>query len=206
MKTQPAHRAVFQRLGSQCGLVVAAGLGVALFGCAHDARPAETPAHSASKDPITKEQVAAAQAAWCDALVGIGAEHAAGKDARAMAERVLSTAYGYDQGTVLFKPTLTHGAQTFRMDKKGALAYFVGGDAAYPDDSGFALKGWATCTADIKGVVADGDMAVAMGNVHLVGNDGSKVMVDKTFGYKRDAGGNLVIILHHSSLPYSPSK
>jgi hypothetical protein len=31
-------------------------------------------------------------------------------------------------------------------------------------------------------------------------------MVDKTFGYKRDATGALRIVLHHSSLPYSPSK
>ena len=170
--------------------------------CAHSSGTGSRAAADAA--PITRDEVVAAQTAWCAALVGIGAEHAAGKDAKAMAQQVLSTAYGYDEGIVLFKPTLTHGAQTFRMDKQGALAYFVGGDPAYPDDSGFALKGWTTCTPEPKGVVADGNMAVAMGNVHLVGKDGSKVMVDKTFGYRRNAQGALVIVLHHSSLPYSP--
>lgn len=175
---------------------------VALSACAHSSGAASHSAADAA--PITREEVVAAQTAWCAALVGIGAEAAAGRDAAAMARQVLSTAYGYDEGIVLFKPTLTFGAQTFRMDKQGALAYFVGGDPAYPDDSGFALKGWTTCTADLKGVVADGRMAIAMGNVNLVGKDGSKVMVDKTFGYRRNAKGDLVIVLHHSSLPYSP--
>jgi hypothetical protein len=160
----------------------------------------------ASAPPIARAEVEAAQRAWCEALVGIAAKHAAGKDAKAMAQNVLSTAYNYDQGIVLFKPTLTHGAQTFRMDKQGALAYFVGGDATYPDDSGFALKGWTSCTPEIKGVVAEGNMAIAMGNVHIVGKDGSKVMVDKTFGYRRNDAGALVIVLHHSSLPYTPAK
>jgi len=175
---------------------------VALSACAHGPDPASRPA--AGAPPITRDAVVAAQTAWCAALVGIGAEHAAGRDAKVMAKQVLSTAYGYGQGMVLFKPTLTHGAQTFRMDEQGALAYFVGGDPAYPDDGGFALKGWSTCTPEPKGVVAEGDMAVAMGNVHLVGQDGSKGMVDKSFGYRRNAKGELVIVLHHSSLPYSP--
>lgn len=174
----------------------------ALSACAHGSGAASPSAADAA--PISRDAVVAAQTAWCAALVGIGAEHAAGRDAKAMAKEVLSTAYGYDAGIVLFKPTLTHGAQTFRMDKQGALAYFVGGDPAYPDDSGFALKGWSTCTPEPKGVVAEGDMAVAMGNVHLVGKDGSKVMVDKSFGYRRNTDGELVIVLHHSSLPYSP--
>jgi hypothetical protein len=45
----------------------------------------------------------------------------------------------YDNGTVLFKPTLTFGDQTFRLDKEGAAAYFIGGNPKYPNDTGFAL-------------------------------------------------------------------
>jgi hypothetical protein len=119
---------------------------------------------------------------------------------------VLSTAYAYDDGPVLFKPTLAHGAQTFRMTKDGALAYFVGGDPAYPDDHGFALKQWVRCEPAIAGVVVQDGMAIAMGNVHLENAKGEKVMVDKTFGYRRDATGQLRIVLHHSSLPYTPAK
>jgi hypothetical protein len=35
--------------------------------------------------------------------------------------------------------------------------------------------------------------------------DGNEVMVDKTFGYVRDAAGDLRIVLHHSSLPFTPA-
>jgi len=119
---------------------------------------------------------------------------------------VLSKAYDYDAGIVLFKPTLTFGAQTFRPTKQGALAYFVGGDPSFPDDSGFALKQWVKCESKIVGVVVHGDMALAMGNVHLEDAKGSKVTVDKTFGYLRQDDGSLRIVLHHSSLPYVPAK
>lgn len=163
-----------------------------------------TPAAPASPAAITRAQIEAAQVAWCDALVRIGQAAATGGDARAVASEVLSTAYGYDRGPTLFKPTLTFGERTFRMTKAGALAYFVGGDPAYPDDHGFALKTWVRCTPAIEGVVASGDMALAMGNVHLEDKKGTKVTVDKTFGYQRDDRGALRIVLHHSSLPHKP--
>merc|ERR1712187_437154 len=62
--------------------------------------------------------------------------------AKALAEAVIDSAYGYKYGPVLFKPTLAGGKQTFRPTKKGALSYFVGGDSAYPKDTGFGIKGW----------------------------------------------------------------
>lgn len=167
--------------------------------------PAAAQAKSKGK-AITRAEVETAQTAWCNALVDIGKTGASGGDAKALANQVLSTAYNYDNGTVLFKPTLTHGAQTFRNTKDGALAYFVGGDPNYPDDKGFALKTWTKCSHAIKDVVTDGNMAIAMGNVHLENANGDKVMVDKTFGYLRHKDGSLKIVLHHSSLPYTPAK
>ncbi len=166
--------------------------------------PATAEARPQKSTPITQAEVEGAQTAWCGALVEIGRVGAAGGDAKAKAAEVLSTAYNYDGGTVLFKPTLAHGEQTFRMTKAGALAYFVGGDAAYPDDHGFALKEWVSCTPVVKGVVAQGDMAIAMGNVHLQNKAGDKVTVDKSFGYLRGKDGSLRVVLHHSSLPYVP--
>ena len=158
--------------------------------------------------PIARAEIETAQRAWCDALIGIGQEAANGGDARARAKAkaVIASAYAYDDGGVLFKPTLTYGEQTFRMTKEGALAYFVGGDPAYPNDTGFALKQWKRCEPKIAGVVASVDMAVAMGNVYFTDVKGNEVMVDKTFGYRRGENGALKIALHHSSLPYSPSK
>ncbi|MCC6620347.1 MAG: phosphoribosyl-AMP cyclohydrolase [Deltaproteobacteria bacterium] len=176
-------------------------LALALTGCA------STQTNTRSGDqpnPITQAQVEAAQRGWCDALLSLSESGRRGGDSRSLASNILSTAYNYDRGPVLFKPTLTHGAQTFRMDKQGALAYFVGGDPTYPSDDGFALKDWTRCRPEVRGVVQDGAMAIAMGNVHLENGKGDKVMVDKTFGYQRAADGSLVIVLHHSSLPFTP--
>ena len=164
-----------------------------------------TSAGASTAPPIAQADVEAAQRGWCDALLSIAKLSAAGGDAAGEAASVLSSAYAYDAGPVLFKPTLTFGAQTFRFDKAGALAYFVGGDPAYPDDKGFARKPWTSCTPEIRNWLTDGDIAIAMGNVHFVDSTGAKVMVDKTFGYKRNPAGVLQIVLHHSSLPYAPT-
>merc|ERR1719420_1434611 len=71
---------------------------------------------------IPVEDVLAAQKAWCDALVNISTTYdTKGLDAaKATAEEIIDTAYGYNYGPVLFKPTLTSGEQTFRPTKEGA--------------------------------------------------------------------------------------
>ena len=155
--------------------------------------------------PITQAEVEAAQQAWGNALVAISTEydtkgHAAAKQ---LAGQVLDGAYGYGMGPVLFKPTLTVAPQTFRTSRDGALAYFVGGDKSYPNDSGFALKGWRKFQIDNAGIVITGNSAISMGNVTLWDAKGNMTKVDKTWAWTRGADGNLKIVLHHSSLPYS---
>ncbi len=159
---------------------------------------------------ITYEEVNAAQQAWCDALVKIGKLKEEGGDYKAYANEVLSTAYNYDQGKVFFKPTLTFGDQTFRNDKKGALAYFIGGDPDYPNDKGFALTPWVKARYDNtgnhnEGIQIYGSIAITMGNVWVTGKDGKEVMVDKTWVFKKGKDGKLRIIVHKSSLPFSPT-
>lgn len=158
---------------------------------------------------ITYEEVNAAQQAWCDALVKIGKLEEEGGDYRAFAEQVLSEAYNYDNGKVFFKPTLAYGDQTFRNDKKGALAYFVGGDLEYPNDKGFALTPWVKARYDNagknnEGIQIYGSIAITMGNVWVTDKNGKEVMVDKTWVFKKGKDGKLRIIVHKSSLPYSP--
>lgn len=154
---------------------------------------------------ITESEVAGAQKAWCQALVDISSTYA--KDgqpaAKALAEKVIDSAYGYQMGAVLFKPTLTVAPQTFRTTRAGALAYFVGGDPAYPQDKGFALKGWTGCESQNAGVFITGDSATSMGNVMVTNKDGKVTTVDKTWTYVKDDTGNLRIVVHHSSLPYT---
>ncbi|MCE3013995.1 MAG: hypothetical protein LW878_13115 [Proteobacteria bacterium] len=162
-----------------------------------------------AQEIITYDEVNAAQQAWCEALVKIGKLKEEGGDYKAYAQSVLSEAYNYDHGKVFFKPTLAHGKQTFRNDKKGALAYFIGGDSDYPNDKGFALTPWVKCRYDNAGEVNQGiqiygSVAITMGNVWVTGKDGKEVMVDKTWVFKKGKDGKLRIIVHKSALPYAP--
>lgn len=162
-------------------------------------------AQSVSNFNITEKKVLEAQTAWCGALVKINETKEKGGDYKKVASEIIDAAYFYQNGPVLFKPTLTTGAQTFRMDKEGALAYFVGGNSNFKDDNGFALKGWKRCESKPRAFVLSGDVAISMGNVHIWNAKGEETIVDKTWGYKMDEKGNLRIVLHHSSLPYKPA-
>jgi hypothetical protein len=162
-----------------------------------------------AQDVITYDEVNAAQQAWCDALVKIGKLKEEGGDYKTFANQVLTDAYNYDGGKVFFKPTLAFGDQTFRNDKAGALAYFVGGDPNYPDDKGFALKPWVKARYDNageknEGIQIYGSVAITMGNVWVTDKQGNEVMVDKTWVFKKGKDGKLRIIVHKSALPFSP--
>lgn len=156
---------------------------------------------------ITEVEVLEAQKGWCKALVDISEAHASGGQvaAKALAEKIIDGAYGYQMGAVLFKPTLTVAPQTFRTTREGALSYFVGGNASFPKDSGFALKGWKSCEAKNAAVFITGDSASTIGNVVMTDKDGQVTTVDKTWKYVKDDAGQLRIVVHHSSLPYSGS-
>ncbi len=154
---------------------------------------------------VTEAEVTAAQRAWCDALVNISrtGDTQGATAAKALAEQVIDAAYGYQMGAVLFKPTLTVAPQTFRTTRAGALAYFVGGDQAFPKDTGFALKGWTKCDFTNIAIFIAGDTATTMGNVSITGKDGKITTVDKTWKFVKDDAGKLRIVVHHSSLPFS---
>ena len=154
---------------------------------------------------ITKKEVLEAQRAWCTALVDISKAYETGGQsaAKALAEKVIDSAYAYDKGGVLFKPTLTVNPQTVRTTRAGALAYFVGGDSEFPNDKGFALKGWTSCVAEDNAIIILGDTATSLGKVRITNKDGSIVTVDKTWQYIKDPDDHLRIVVHHSSLEYS---
>lgn len=186
--------------------------GALLSGCsAPKSKPAAAaPAPVAARAPITVKQVNDAQQAWCDSLVNIAKTYAAGGDYKSVANAVLSNQYNYDYGTVLFNPTLAFGEQTFRLDKEGAAAYFIGGNPKYPNDTGFALKPWVACrytnAGGDAGVLIDDDVAATMGNVFLTDANGNETMVDKFFAFDRGADDKLRIVVHKSALPYQPPK
>ncbi len=167
---------------------------------------AATPAPTAA---ITEQQVNAAQQAWCDGLVNVAQTHAKGGDAKAVAAKMIDELYDYADGQVFFKPTLAFGPRSFRPTREGALAYFVGGNPNFPEDTGFALKGWTKARYDNNaaenGIQIHGDIAITMGNVYVTAPDGKEVMVDKTFVFRRCKDGSLRLCVHKSALPFSPN-
>jgi hypothetical protein len=158
-----------------------------------------------NNNPITINDMLNAQKNWGNALVAISTaynKHGI-QAAEKIANQALDTAYGYNLGPVLFTPTLTSGAYTFRPTREGALAYFIGQNPNFPD-TGFALNGWRSVETNTVAYIIERDIALWMGNVYLTNTNGEVIAVDKTWGYKRDNNGNLRIVLHHSSLPYKP--
>jgi len=150
-------------------------------------------------DRITAEEVAAAQQAWGDGIVTIGEVHTAGGDVEAAAREHVETFYAYGERPVLFKPTLAADDQ-FRETLDQALSYFVGGVVA--EDEGFAIAPYTNVRWENHGTVINEDSAMAMGNYFFTTTEGDEVKVEYSFGYERTADGDLVIVLHHSSLPY----
>jgi hypothetical protein len=179
---------------------------VSAFALAAVAATAAPAAAQAIPPRISEAEVTAAAEAWGKGLVSIALvydENEANIDkARAQASAFIDKAYGYDLGPVLFKPTLTRAPQTFRKDKVGALAYFVGHDKAYPYDDGFALLPWRSVTYKPAGTQINGSVANTMGRLELRDKDGNVTVVDKTWVFKKDDRGVVRIILHHSSLPF----
>ncbi|WP_373653833.1 MULTISPECIES: hypothetical protein [unclassified Schlesneria] len=163
---------------------------------------------SFAAEPITAAEVDAAQQAWCDGLVKISKVHKEGGDYRSAAIQVIDNLYDYKEGKVFFKPTLAFGKNTFRPTREGALSYFVGGSKDFPDDSGFALKGWTKVrydnNASENGMQIHGDIAITMGNVYLTDSTGNEIMVDKTFVFRRGKDGKLRLCVHKSALPFDP--
>lgn len=167
-------------------------------------------AEPVKQGPATEAEVNAAQQAWCDGLVRIGKVYGEKGDYKAAAGEVIDELYDYKEGKVFFKPTLSSGKNTFRPTREGALSYFIGGDANFPEDEGFALKQWVKVRYDNNaaenGIQVHGEIAFTMGNVYLTDVKGQEVVVDKTFAFRRCADGKLRLCVHKSALPFVPSK
>lgn len=156
----------------------------------------------ATANRITKDEVVQAQQTWGDAIVAIGAAYLGEENYKALAAEKVDQLYAYDEGTVLFKPTKAANKQ-FRLNKEEAVSYFVGG--IVPEDHGFAIQPWSKVRFENSGIFIDDDSALAMGNYYFTdANSGLETKVEYTFGYIKDEQGNLLINLHHSSLPYNP--
>ncbi|WP_298909299.1 phosphoribosyl-AMP cyclohydrolase [uncultured Aliiroseovarius sp.] len=153
---------------------------------------------------ITEDDLLAARTAWGNALIAISKAYEENgiEAARTLATQTLDAAYGYNMGPVLFKPTLSGGAQTFRTTQQGALSYFVGHDDTYPQDGGFALRNWREVRFETAASFINGNVGMWMGWAYFTDKDGNTTKADKTFGYQKDTEGTLRVVVHHSSLPF----
>lgn len=156
-------------------------------------------------DQITEQEVLDAQMEWGQGIVAIGMIYLENGDYAAAALEHINQFYAYEMGPVFFKPTLA-SKKAFRTELTGALSYFVGGNADYPEDHGFAIKPWKDVRWENIGVKVIGNVAMAMGNYYFIPHNAEEeVKVEYSFVYTRDEEGRLRIILHDSHLPYSPS-
>merc|ERR1719261_2425404 len=162
-------------------------------------------------NPITEEEVLAAQQSWAGAIIFISKVHKNKGDFIGAAGAAAGELYGYGHTDVLFKPTKAT-KHPFRPTGEDAMSYFVGSEAMKNDqfkgeDAGFAInggKGWSDVVFSNHKIDLNGNLAIAMGDyVFTCATTGDKVRVEYTFGYKRNEDGKARIFLHHSSVPYA---
>ena len=151
---------------------------------------------------INLDNIQNIQKEWGVSLVKLGSLKSNRESCEKEAENIIHKLYGYDCGTVLFKPTKAKDQQ-FRLTFDGAKSYFIGGNSAFSEDNGFALQPWTNVRFENASVVLKENSAIAMGNYFFTETNGNVVKVEYTFGYFLDFNKDLLINLHHSSLPYS---
>ena len=151
---------------------------------------------------LTKKDIRDAQKAWGDGIIKIGKAYTDKENYIPLTEEFVNHHYGYNEGLVLFKPTLA-SIEQFRETFEKALSYFISGNPDYPEDQGFALRPWVKVRFRNSGIILMNNHAVAMGNYYFTDTKGQEVKVEYTFGYFLANEGHVKIHLHHSSLPYS---
>ena len=151
---------------------------------------------------ITLDNIENIQKEWGDSLVKLGGLKSNREACDKEAESLINRLYGYNNGTVLFKPTKAKDNQ-FRLTFEGAKSYFIGENSDFSEDKGFALEPWTNVRFENASVILNEKTAIAMGNYFFTQTNGNVVKVEYTFGYFLESNQNLKINLHHSSLPYS---
>lgn len=151
---------------------------------------------------IEIDEIERAQKIWADRIVEIGKAFLQNGNYKLVAKTMVDDLYGYQAGTVLFKPTKASDQQ-FRLNAESALSYFVGDNPNFLEDKGFALQPWKNIRFENAGFICKKNHALVMGNYYFADTSGNEIKVEYTFGYFVNKNGDIKINLHHSSLPYS---
>lgn len=151
---------------------------------------------------ITESDVLAAQEAWGRGIVAIGEVFQNNGDYREAAHSHILKSYDYQDGKVLFKPTLAADIP-FRSTVEGALSYFIGENAAYSEDNGFAIKPWTHVRFENHDMIFAGNQAIAMGHYYFTDLNNAETKVEYTLGFVKRENGVVKINVQDSSLPFS---
>ena len=139
---------------------------------------------------------------WANIVLQIGNAYREKKNLDKLVSELLHDVYAFNQGDVLFKPTLAKHEQ-FRSKKEEFVSYFLGQNNVCKEDTGFAIKNWKSIRFENYKVVENNDNLLAMGNYFFENDKNEFLKVEYTFGFIRINNNELRINLHHSSLPYS---
>ena len=152
---------------------------------------------------IKEQEIKDIQQMWGLGIVEIGKYKDNILKSKSLASDFLDRFYLFDQGDVLFKPTKCSNEQ-FRPTKEMAFSYFIGGENSIcKEDKGFATNPWVNVRFENSNIIIDDNKAFAMGNYFFTDNNENIVKVEYTFGYIKDNNENLLINLHHSSIPFT---
>ena len=156
---------------------------------------------SIKKINTTEFEIIKAQELWAQNVIEIGNLYIKNEDYKSKASIFVKEFYAFELCEVLFKPTLASEKQ-FRYTYDDALSYFVGGSIG--EDKGFALKPWKKIRFSERKIVIFEESALSMGNYFFQSfTDADEVKVEFTFGYIKNNEENLLINLHHSSIPFT---
>ena len=151
---------------------------------------------------INKKEIEEVQNSWGKGIITIGKLKDSPKECRIFTVNFINKHYNFDFGDVQFKPTKASEKQ-FRNNNKSALSYFIGSDKDYAEDKGFALNPWVMVDFKNESINIYENIATAMGNYFFTDPIGKKTKVEFSFVYKKNKEGEIKIVLHHSSLPFS---
>ena len=151
---------------------------------------------------INKTEIEKAQESWGSGIITIGKLKDNPKESRIFTVNFINMHYDFDFGDVLFKPTKASEKQ-FRNNNKSALSYFIGSDNDFTEDKGFALNPWVKVEFKNEAINIYDNLATAMGNYFFTDPRGEKTKVEFSFVYKKNKEGEIKIVLHHSSFPFS---
>ena len=149
---------------------------------------------------ITNQDILDFQKAWGDGIIRIGESYLQEEDYISETQAFIDAMYAYDSETVFFKPTLASDIQ-FRLNKDAALSYFIGNNPDFPEDTGFAIKGWNKVLWENTGIKIMQDCAICMGNYYFGKENEEDLKVEYSIVLKISDSG-LKMILHDSHLPY----